>query len=329
MRTPLLCLVALLITLSLHAQRNLSGSRQFSTYTYIYKLTAGEAGKLEDLPAEKIEEQLLHTLIAKQNRTVFGNIYWGNDNYEFFDNSIQLTLAMYRILRNTGRHPDLLRKIRNYFLEKRKNGNWRNTYESSLILETILPDLLAENSHGGPATLTVQGQPTIRNFPYSIDLKTADKISISKGGSMPLYLTAYQQHWNPRPEKLDGNFKVTTGFHQNGQEASRLRAGVPATITASVTVAADADYVMVEIPIPAGCSYGNKVQTYRNHEVHREYFKNKVSIFCERLPKGVYEFEVELLPRFTGNYTLNPAKAEMMYFPLFNGREGIRRVAIQ
>jgi uncharacterized protein YfaS (alpha-2-macroglobulin family) len=63
--------------------------------------------------------------------------------------------------------------------------------------------------------------------------------------------------------------------------------------------------------------------------VHREHFKNKVSIFCSSLSKGTYEFRVSLLPRFGGVYTLNPAKAEMMYFPVFYGREGIKKVEIQ
>jgi hypothetical protein len=30
----------------------------------------------------------------------------------------------------------------------------------------------------------------------------------------------------------------------------------------------------------------------------------------------------------SGLYTLNPAKAEMMYFPVFYGREGMKKVAI-
>jgi alpha-2-macroglobulin len=273
----------------------------------------------------------IDSLIPKYNRTAFGNIYWGDDRYYFFDNSIQVTLIMYRIVRNSGGHKDLLQKIRNYFLEKRKGGNWRNTYESSLILETILPDLLAESEGKGPAVLTVTSEsPTsITNFPFALEIKSSDNISISKSGNMPIYFTAYQQHWNPQPQKLDGNFIVNTSFEQNDRTTSMLKAGAPATLRAKVTVVADADYVMVEIPIPAGCSYNDKSQSYWNHEVHREYFKNKVSIFCESLPKGRYEFTVSLLPRYTGNYTLNPAKAEMMYFPVFNGREAIRSVRIQ
>jgi uncharacterized protein YfaS (alpha-2-macroglobulin family) len=85
---------------------------------------------------------------------------------------------------------------------------------------------------------------------------------------------------------------------------------------------------MIEIPIPAGCSYKSKEQQWDNNEVHREYFKEKVSIFCRSLKQGKYTFTVNLIPRYNGKYTLNPAKAEMMYFSVFYGREGMKQVVI-
>jgi uncharacterized protein YfaS (alpha-2-macroglobulin family) len=62
--------------------------------------------------------------------------------------------------------------------------------------------------------------------------------------------------------------------------------------------------------------------------VHREYFKNKVSIFCRKLAVGKYRFAIKLMPRYSGTYQLNPAKAEMMYFPIFYGREKMKRFNI-
>jgi len=93
-------------------------------------------------------------------------------------------------------------------------------------------------------------------------------------------------------------------------------------------------YVMIEIPIPAGCSYGEKNLANRwryqaiNGEVHRKYFKEKVAIFCKELPIGTHTYTINLEPRFTGTYTLNPAKAEEMYFPIFYGRNGLKELVI-
>lgn len=113
------------------------------------------------------------------------------------------------------------------------------------------------------------------------------------------------------------------------QKITSLNAGQPVVLKVDVTVKADADYVMIEIPVPAGCSYSNKSQQTLNNEVHREYFKDKVSIFGSLLRKGGYTFTVSLMPRYTGNYCLNPAKAEMMYFPVFYGREAMKKIQIK
>lgn len=272
----------------------------------------------------------LDTFITKQHQTIFGNLYWGDEKYHFFNNSIQNTLAMYRLLRQAGNQEQLLKKIRYYFLEKRRDGKWRNTYESSLILETILPDLLSNETAAQPASFTINGNQSavVNTFPYSATFTGSEKLTITKQKGMPVYFTAWQQSWNPAPQKMAGEFRVQSSFERNGQSKAILKAGEAVTLKVQVIVKADAEYVMVEVPVPAGCSYNNKSQSWHNNEVHREYFKNKVSIFCNNLLKGEYTFTVSLLPRFTGIYHLNPAKAEMMYFPVFCGREEMKKVKI-
>ncbi len=265
------------------------------------------------------------------SRTMFGNLYWGEDGYRFFDNSVQNTLLAYSILRRQGGHEQELKKIRYYFLEKRKSGQWRNTYESALILETILPDLLAETAASNPPAFSISGTKnmTVTSFPFTLQATAADSFTITKKAGLPVYFTAYQQYHNPAPQKVNSDFEVSTVFENNGKALSRLKAGEAVILKTTVHVKADADYVMVEIPIPAGCSYKSKQQGYANNEVHREHFKNKVSLFCTSLKKGNYTFTVELLPRYNGLYNLNPAKAEMMYFPVFYGREGMKQVVIE
>jgi TonB-dependent SusC/RagA subfamily outer membrane receptor len=271
----------------------------------------------------------LDSLLASQHHTLFGNTYWGDNSYRFFDNSVQLSVLAYKIIRNDGNHPDMLNKIRGYFLEQRGHGDWRNTYEAAMILENILPDLLMEGKSIKPASLTIKGSKTetISQFPYTAKL-TDNEISISKTGTLPVYITGYQQFWNPKPQKVNKDFTVDTWFEKNGNKASQLKGGEAITLKAEITAKGDADFVMIEIPIPAGCSYNSKEQSWDNNEVHREYFKEKVSIFCRKLKQGKYTYTINLMPRFDGRYNLNPAKAEMMYFPVFYGREGMKKVVI-
>ncbi len=86
---------------------------------------------------------------------------------------------------------------------------------------------------------------------------------------------------------------------------------------------------MIEVPIPAGCDYAAKPQSRRGPEVHREHFKERTVIFCERMPEGEYTFTIELLPRYGGLYTVNPAKVELMYFPIVSSNNALNRMEIE
>ena len=96
----------------------------------------------------------------------------------------------------------------------------------------------------------------------------------------------------------------------------------------SMNYDSDAEYVMVEIPIPAGCSYDSKEKGDFWKETHREYYKEKVAVFCNKLRKGTHTFTVRLLPRYTGSYHLNPARAELMYYPVFHGRNEMKKCGV-
>jgi uncharacterized protein YfaS (alpha-2-macroglobulin family) len=97
-----------------------------------------------------------------------------------------------------------------------------------------------------------------------------------------------------------------------------------------IDVKKTAPYVMIEIPIPASCSYYAKPNSRWNFpESHREYFKDRTVIFCESLPIGQHRFEIELEPRFEGIYTINPAKAEQMYFPTLSGNDVCKEMKVK
>ena len=259
---------------------------------------------------------------------MFGNIYWGENNYWFFDNAIQLNILAYKIFSN-GKRPDLLEKISGYLLEQRRNGGWRNTYESSLILETILPDLLKGDKQLKAPVLKLSGtkDETVDKFPYTTTINGAS-LNVSKTGNLPVYITGYQQFWNKQAEKVSKDFIVDSWFERKDKRVTKLKGGEQVQLQVLVNAKADGEYVMIDVPIPAGCSYESKGQSWSNNEIHREYFKEKVSIFCRKLKQGKYEFTVNLIPRYDGKYNVNPAKAEMMYFPVFYGREGMKLIVI-
>ncbi len=268
-------------------------------------------------------------LTENQQTTLFGNVFYRDEKNKqtLTDSDIQNTLVAYRILKNAGGHDTTLSKIRLYLLETKQNNRWWNTYESAQILETILPDMLQTSNLDEKSTLTISGNinKSIDTFPVTVKLSAADNISVSKKGFAPVYLTTYQQTWNKNPQIKKGDFEIITYFENR---PTNLVQGEKINLTAELDVKKDADFVLINVPIPAGCSYGAKRQ-HRVNEIHREYFKNETAIFCEKLKKGKYTFEIELIPRFSGTYTLNPAKAELMYFPTFNANNEIKKIRIE
>ncbi|MCB8999317.1 MAG: carboxypeptidase-like regulatory domain-containing protein [Bacteroidales bacterium] len=271
------------------------------------------------------------TLKYYQRRTLFGNIYYSDENNEssILLNDIQNSLLAYKILKADSIDNSVtLLKMRNYFLENRKTGYWRNTYESAKIIETILPDLIAGKSKMVKPSLVLKGDvsKTVTEFPFEMKAKPQQSIEISKTGDSPVYFTSYQRYWNSSPKLTKSDFEINTNFVNDS--SSILIAGKETALIANVIVKKDAEFVMINIPIPGGCSYADKKNNFRN-ESYREYFKNETTIFCEKLPKGSYAFEIKLKPRFTGSYTLNPAKVELMYFPTFNANNDIRKVMIK
>jgi hypothetical protein len=170
---------------------------------------------------------------------------------------------------------------------------------------------------------------TVTKFPFTAMLSaTAGPLTLRKEGLLPLYATAYQNRWNPAPAPVTATSTVRTSLA--GQTGTRvtLRAGRPTELLVTVDVKAEARYVLLEAPIPAGCSYGEPAQPH-HLETHREYLRHQTGIFLDRLPIGRHQFHIALQRRFRGVYTLNPAKAELVYFPTKFGRSASKQAVVQ
>jgi uncharacterized protein YfaS (alpha-2-macroglobulin family) len=126
---------------------------------------------------------------------------------------------------------------------------------------------------------------------------------------------------------VDSLFSIRATLTQNGKTVKKLKAGESTTLTVNVFVKKPAEYVKIEVPVPAGCSYEEKSGWYPG-EQYREQYRDRTVIFCNKLDQRNYTFEIKLLPRYSGSYNLLPAVAELMYFPTFFGRNETARVKI-
>jgi TonB-dependent SusC/RagA subfamily outer membrane receptor len=273
----------------------------------------------------------LDKLMAKKIPTMLGGIHWGEDKYYWESNAVATTVDAYKVLVRDGKYTRETQQVIQYFLEMKRNGYWRNTVEAATILSAIIPQKLKENQNfTAKAELTIAGDTSlsVTTFPFVKNIGGDKKqLSIQKSGGGMVYFTAYQEIFNPSPMAVDSLFKISSYFKNGYDSITVLKAGEKVTLKIQVEVNSDADYVQLEIPIPAGCTYGAK--TNSNFSGHREYFKDRVVMFIEKMKKGKHEYEIELEPRYAGRFTLNPAKAELMYFPTFYGRDGMKVVSIR
>ncbi|MDP4203122.1 MAG: carboxypeptidase-like regulatory domain-containing protein [Bacteroidota bacterium] len=268
------------------------------------------------------------TLMPLKKESALGNTYWGAPSVSLFDDAIPSTLLVYKIFQKASMQTALLPSMRNYFLERRGNSlHWQNTYESMQVLETILPDMVTTPDALKAPHVRLEGAIQLDSTAYPIrkTFVPTSPLKITKEGKAPVYLSVWQDKWNSAPAKVEKEFTVNTFFDKGD---TILKAGKAITLTAEVKVKGSSEYVMIEIPIPAGCSYEEK-PNYLLNEVHREYFKEKCVIFCSHLNNGIYRFPIRLMPRYTGRYTLNPARAELMYFPVKFGITTLRQVEIK
>ncbi len=271
------------------------------------------------------------TLMHFQRKTFFGNVYYTDEHTKTntLNNERSNTLLAYHVLKNdSANHQLLLKSIRNYFFENRRTGHWTNTYESAQIVETLLPDILTNKAPLQQPQMTISGglDQTITRFPFEVKIPANQSVTITKSGDFPVYLTTYQKSWNYNPEAVKTDFEIDTYF--KGSSNGLLEGGKEVTLVATVRIKEDAEYVMINVPIPGGCSYAEK-STHCPFESHREYFKNETAIFSQYLAKGEYTFEIKLIPRFSGIYSLNPAKVELMYFPTFSANNELKNVTIK
>lgn len=258
-------------------------------------------------------------------KDMLGGVYCddGRRTYYWEGNQMINTLIAYRIIKNDPSLCKLKENMQLYILRTKERG-W-NTYQASSAVATVLTDLLAGSGGMSGTLVSVSGKDhqRITEFPYHARLTAGDSLLISKTGKEPLLYSVYSMKRVMNARQSDA-FKVEATL-----EKDSLVAGVPVTLTVTLQVKQEgAQYVMLEVPVPAGCSYASKPVNFSRSEVYREYFKEKTVIFSEKLPVGTYQFTVPLLPRFTGKYTLNPVKVELMYFPVVNANNAGREIWI-
>lgn len=274
----------------------------------------------------------LSYLSKTKKETILNSTFWGEEDFHWYDNCINTTLLAYKIIERSDSNHVLLNSTRNYFLELRSQNKLRNTIETASILESILPAFIKDSKANiTKSKVELKGiiNVSVTEFPFAKRINaTTNQLTVSKTGTSPIYFTYYKRRFIGDPKKKENLFKIRSYFEYNGKKSDTLIGGKVVEMLIEIECKKLSEYVMINIPIPAGCSYDNNESSTGFYEIHREYFKDHVAIFCQQLPIGKHLFKIKLQPRYSGMYHINPVKVEQMYFPTLNGNNTITKVRI-
>ncbi|MEM9930893.1 MAG: hypothetical protein AAF840_13815, partial [Bacteroidota bacterium] len=299
--------------------------------------------RLHQLRGDTVDTQRL--LDSSSRHAVLGR-YWGEQRFGFgrqpLHSRVANGLLAVRIFQEAGDTLTVNETI-NYLLGRVASGPQAgnvpllgtNTLESAKLVAGLLPVLLQDGDVLTPPFISLAANNTVRiikDFPFSVEIAPEDlsSVNLMRWGNTPLPVSISQRWFEAKPTEQDQGFRIETRLTDARQRSlGQLTRGTKAFLEVTVANEADADYVLIEVPIPAGCSFDDRMESRGPYAVHREYRRDRVAIFCDRLPAGQHVYRVALAPRFSGAYTLNPARAEMQYVPGVNGNGGIEGVRIE
>lgn len=272
------------------------------------------------------------SILSRARRTMTGMLHWGVYRPSWLlrcpaDDDVEATLTAYSLLRDSGGSKADMAAVRAYLLSLCGEEGRLNTYLGSRVVATLLDDMLAADSTASGASVEIDGR-RYDEFPVRLAREAGSVTEVVSDGISPIFFTAWQRRREENPAPASEGFAVDTRLvDASSGEAQPLEEGRSVRLEARIDVEADADYVMIEIPIPAGMAYASE-QPRSRYETYRERYMERTSIFCTRLPRGRHTFTVDLVPRYAGSYAVEAARAELMYYPTRCGRNASTRCRI-
>ena len=306
----------------------------------------------------------LSFLEKARRETILGGVYFttGTERWNLMQTDLQTTLLAWDLLsRDTLRtiaRPDLIRR---YFYEYLSMNGPLNTYQTASVLNALAfyPEKERKNDDRARMILRGDTETVVDTFPYKVAIpRESPAVTIRNAGDMPLFLSLGSRMFIADPEEDTTDFRISTRWSVRGNEGKpgkpealsenpsllsgenmipgipatmpgeTVTAGTPVTLTTEVEFFKSAEYVVIEIPVPSGFAYNDK-SGYWPGEVHREFYRDHVAIFIRHASPGTRTFEISLMPRFTGQFILNPAKVSLMYFPVIYSNNELKRIIIR
>lgn len=245
----------------------------------------------------------------------------GTSRWGFNAAVMSLTMQAYTILKTAGGHDETLANMRRFVFDNLGYVK-RNTFERAAVINALMEDVLAEK--GALIAVLVDGKLIQTAGEFTVSGNRVEIVNQGAGVSIIL-IEEFQSHGN---QSVSKGVSVKSGFVNGQKLVLHAKAGNIETLRVEAQVSEYQQYLVLDVPVPAGCQIVSKPMAY-GRETAREYYPDHIVIYFESLNKGTYTFDFHLLPQFNGQLTLMPAMMENMYEPEFFGREKRKTLVVE
>jgi uncharacterized protein YfaS (alpha-2-macroglobulin family) len=268
---------------------------------------------------------------------------------EFFDSPIRTDAMVLLALTRVAPEHALVEKFARGLSHARDAGQLQNTQENAYALlamagyarlrEVEEPDMFAR-AWLGPELVdeaTFEGRTfAVHEAESNVPVGGAatPKVTVAKAGSGRLYYRVGMK-WvpaeMPREPVAQGIAVARVLKAAGGAAATTITAGELATIEVTVSVDTQQDYIVIEVPLPAGLEAvdttigkGARARALPGRGAgwwvsHQELRGDRAVIFVDHLAAGRHTTSIPLRATTPGRYRMPPARAESMYYPEIYG----------
>jgi hypothetical protein len=267
----------------------------------------------------------LENPLSYSKTNIYGQIYWSVHDtlpQPFFGNTKLNILAQELLNLQNAPMNDRMKSL-SWILSQRRGRYFFNTVVSSDF--SWLLKQYYDSPFQDSDTASVRYKGVEKPLPFSGEFSTGEEIEFDiRVGSAPLFVNYYQTSFEESPDKEHEKMRISTWFLENNQPVEQLGVGQIIEMQIEIEVDERANYLMVEAPIPAGCTYATR--QFPTYATHREDFRDRCVLYFENLSPGKHKFTIPLEVRFAGKFYVNPARFGSMYFKQFESFNAGREV---
>jgi hypothetical protein len=267
----------------------------------------------------------MDTVLSLGVKTNYGGLYFegpskGRNDYSFVGNhDYHTTIETYHMLKSLGNaFQPQLDSIKQYLIQAYQNDRWLNTYFKANVIKILSDDDLftIPDSY---ARITINGEHLAARDTIIHDLASGI-FELRIENSKFTFITYYQEFQNKAPEEKKDYFEIEQ-YIPNTSKAGN-------DINYQIKIYSPQDAGQVILQIPVSCSFTFKDKPQFRQATHTEYNADGVLVYLDKIKRGTLEFNLNLIPQFKGDFTLNPIQIYSMYFPQISGHTASKTINI-